>query len=496
MAREMNRLAISVGIPAVLAVCGLAAAAAWTYWPAERQFALRDEWSPQKVELWRPQYDRPGTAPATAEAATGPPGVLTQSGGTPAEGIAGSWPRFLGPNYTAVSDESVPLADRWPAGGPTVLWECRLGAGHAGPAVHNGRVYVLDYDQQRQGDVLRCLSLADGTEIWNRWYPVPLADDHGVSRSVPAVTDDHVVTFGPACHVMCLDARTGAYRWGMDLVERYGTKRPEWYASQCPLIDGDRAIFATGGRALLIAAALAPADEQGAPEIVWETPNPAAGDAALHITHSSIVPVDFAGRRIYVYNTTRGVVGVGSDGKLLWRYPRWRPGINAPSPVHLGAGRVLITADIGARVLRMGEGPRGSVSVEEELRLRAMVLSSYQQTPVLYRGHLYVVLSQKAGPAKAQLACVDLAGNQVWTSGRQERFGWGPLLIADGKLFVLSDDGVLTLAEASPSRYRRLARAKLLDNGDAWAPMAMAGGRLLLRDKNRMLCLDVRSGSP
>ena len=32
----------------------------------------------------------------------------------------------------------------------------------------------------------------------------------------------------------------------------------------------------------------------------------------------------------------------------------------------------------------------------------------------------------------------------IWSSGKTERFGLGPYLIADGKIFILSDDGILT----------------------------------------------------
>jgi outer membrane protein assembly factor BamB len=479
---------ISVGVPAVAAVCAAATAGLWLHFSSPVRLAPREEFSGTRVPTWRSEYARP-SEPSDADA--GPPGELTVSDGEPAD-AEGDWPQFLGPHRNARLADTAPLAESWPDGGPRVLWSKRLGPGHAGAAVWNGRVYVMDYDVDRGGDSLRCLSLDDGREIWNRWYPVRLADDHGISRTVPAVADGYVVTFGPDCHVMCCDARTGGYKWGMDLKRRYGTERPEWYASQCPLIDGDRAVFATGGRALLIAVALEPG-EGGEPRILWETPNPGEGPRAMHITHSSITAMSFAGRRMYVYNTTRGTVGVSADGELLWQYSAWRPAINCAAPVDLGGGRILLTADIGTRILRLRETPEGGVSAEEELRLRASDFSSYQQTPVFYGGHLYAVLSQKAGPTKNQLACLTPDGRQAWTSGRETTFHWGSLLAADGKLFVLDDDGTLALAEATADGHRELDRAKVLDGPDAWAPMALVDGRLLLRDVNRMVCLDVAS---
>ena len=67
---------------------------------------------------------------------------------------------------------------------------------------------------------------------------------------------------------------------------------------------------------------------------------------------------------------------------------------------------------------------------------------------------------------------MDLQGNVVWSSGPQHRFGIGPYLIADGLIYVLDDDGKLTLAEAA-ARVPQLAQAQVLDGHDAWGPMAL-----------------------
>ena len=98
-------------------------------------------------------------------------------------------------------------------------------------------------------DAIRCLSLDDGREIWRYNYPVEIKRNHGMSRTVPAVSGGYVVTLGPKCQVYCLNAATGALAWKKDLVRECGTTVPPWYAGQCPLIDGDRVILAPGARA-------------------------------------------------------------------------------------------------------------------------------------------------------------------------------------------------------------------------------------------------------
>src|SRR5436309_865738 len=83
-------------------------------------------------------------------------------------------------------------------------------------------------DAGARADAVRCLSLADGREIWRRSYPVDITRNHGITRTVPAATDRYVVTLGPKCQVVCLDATSGDFRWGIDLVSQFGTTVPQW----------------------------------------------------------------------------------------------------------------------------------------------------------------------------------------------------------------------------------------------------------------------------
>jgi len=58
-------------------------------------------------------------------------------------------------------------------------------------------------------------------------------------------------------------------------------------------------------------------------------------------------------------------------------------------------------------------------------------------------------------------------------------------------LYVLDDSGVLTLVEPTSTGYVELARAEVLPGHESWGPMAIVSGRLIIRNLNRMICLDV-----
>jgi outer membrane protein assembly factor BamB len=403
--------------------------------------------------------------------------------------LPGAWPRFRGSNSDNINKENTPLANHWDEKGPDILWSVDLGEGHAAPAVTNGRVYVLDYDEEKKGDALRCFSLASGQEIWRRWYRVRIKRNHGMSRTVPAVTDRYVVTIGPRCHVMCVDAESGDYLWGLDLEKDYGTKTPFWYTGQCPLIGNSTAVIAPAGRVLLMGVDCATG------QVVWETPNP----HGWTMSHTSIMPMTLAGRKMYVYSAIEGMVGVSAEGddrgRVLWETTLWSHSVLAPSPVILEDGRIFLTAGygVGSMMVQVTE-KNGTFTVNKLQEFTPeQGLASEQQTPILFQGHLFGILPKDAGALRNQFVCYhpDDCTRLVWSSGRTNRFGLGPYLIADGKIFVLDDDGVLTLLEASINGYRQLAQAKVLNGRDAWGPLALVGSRLLLRDSKRIVCIDV-----
>ena len=124
------------------------------------------------------------------------------------------WPQFRGPGHNNVAASERGLMRKWPAGKPQVVWEkTLLTPGYSGAAIHEGLVYLMDYDPKKGVDVVLCLSLADGKEIWQYSYPSPMPENNGYSRTVPAANSQYVVTIGPRCHVTCLQAKTGNLVW-------------------------------------------------------------------------------------------------------------------------------------------------------------------------------------------------------------------------------------------------------------------------------------------
>ena len=213
------------------------------------------------------------------------------------------------------------------------------------------------------------------------------------------------------------------------------------------------------------------------------------------------MPYTFGGRRMYVYSAVGAVLGVAADGpdegRILWSNNAWNHSVVAPSPVCMPDGRIFLTAGYGAgsMVIRL---------IHENGTYRTEVLQEYkpseglaceQQTPLFYKGHLFGILPKDAAALRNQLVCVqpEDCRNIVWSSGSTNRFGLGPYMIADGKMYLLSDDGTLTIIRPETRAFIQLDQVKVFDGQDAWAPLATADGYLLLRDLNRMVCIRIKA---
>jgi len=456
-------------VPVVIGVFAVAALLFWLLAPPHRPLAIR-----------LPGAD--GRPEPTAGGATGNPVLRGHAVPGPGQAAAliGSWSRFRSDNLNGIAaGPAAAVAREWPEAGPRKLWSLDVGEGYAGAAIWMGRAFLMDYDREKKEEALRCLSLADGREIWRYSFPNVLKRDHGVTRTVPAVSSNGVVAIGPKCHVLCVEPESGKLKWSIDLVRDHGATVPPWYTGQCPLVDGGRIILAPAGpQALLLAA-----DEKSG-QVLWRSSNP----RGWKMTHSSVMPVEFAGRRMFVYCGSGGVAGVSAaDGALLWDSAEWKISLaTVPCPIDLGEGRIFLTAgyNAGSAFLQLKqEGDRIVAGIAQ--RLKADVFGATQHAPILYRDHLF------GTRADGRFVCLGLDGKVAWTSEPGSNLGLGSFCIVNDLVYALNDSGTLHLMEANPAAYRPLAKARILEGPESWGPMAFADGRLIARDLNRMICLDI-----
>jgi outer membrane protein assembly factor BamB len=193
---KLDRSRYALALPLLAVVLAVAALLFWRARQGEDALAER-----------LPGADQPPGADGAAAVNPILSGQLIPGQAQPAN-LPGLWPQFRGPNRDGISPETTALARSWEAAGPRPLWAVDCGEGYAGVAIREGRVYLMDYDRDKKQNALRCLSLADGGEIWRFAYTMPVKRNHGMTRTVPALADQYVVAMDPKCHVLCLDAAT------------------------------------------------------------------------------------------------------------------------------------------------------------------------------------------------------------------------------------------------------------------------------------------------
>ena len=401
--------------------------------------------------------------------------------------LKGEWPCFRGIQH----NNQITATIKWEEGDFKELWSVDTGEGHAAPVISEGRVYVLDYDEQLSSDALRCFDLMTGKQLWRRWYRVPMKRNHGFSRTIPAISKSSVVTIGPEGHVMCCDKITGDMKWSIDMKKRFGTEIPFWYTGQCPLIHDDVLVLAPAGTDTLMVGI-----DVKTGQTLWGTPN----TIGFKMSHSSVIPMTLGGTLTYVYIGVGGVCGVSAEagnlGQLLWSTSQWQPSVVAPSPLQISQNQVFLVAGYGAggALLQVDrQGASWNARIKESYKANEG-MSSEQQTPINYQGTLITILPKDGGGMRERLVMYspDNLHHPIWTSAADERFGLGPYIIVGDRLFALKEDGELYLYQLSNKSMRLIRKQRVIEEAvDAWGPMAYADGMLIIRDSKTIKCLQI-----
>jgi outer membrane protein assembly factor BamB len=386
-------------------------------------------------------------------------------------GAAGAdWPQFLGPTRNGVSPETG-LMKTWPAKGPPVVWQRDVGEGFSGPVVAGGRLVLF----HRVGDeeVVECLDAATGKAHWKTATPTDYLDSYGKGngpRATPLIAGGKVYTLGVDGLLQCLNLADGKKVWRRELHKDYEVRRGFFGVATSPLLEGDRLLVNVGGRGAGVVAF----DKDSGKE-AWKATDHGA-------SYSSPVAATIDGMRHLLFFTREGVVSLDPASGAVRFSKRWRAridaSVNAAAPVVVG-DHVFVTASYrtGALLLRVKKDGADEVWKGDN------VLSSHFTTPAYHNGHLYGFDGrQETGTS---LRCVDFkSGKVAWT---KEGFPCGPIIVADGHLIILSEDGDLVLVEATSDAYREKSRAKVLGS-PCRALLALADGRLYGRDGRKLVC--------
>ena len=415
---------------------------------------------------------------------------------------AQDWPQYQGPSRDGHSPETG-LLRSWPESGPEILWSANLGIGFGGPVIKEGKVYILDRDDE-VGDTMRCYDLSSGNELWNYSYSAPGSVMYPGSRSVPAIDGDKVYSVGPYGDLLCIDINTHQPVWRHNVWKDYGGGEiPRWAISQCPLVVGNMLVVASQAPGAGVVAY----DKNTGAEI-WKTP--ALGPAG----YSSPNLVKISGEDQIVMMTasegqTGHIVGIRpSDGKVLWDFDQWVCRIPCGMVTPCGDNRLLAVGgyELGALMIKVEKNSDGSF-VPKEL-FRTTDFGDQTKPALFHEGYFYGMYRTNA--KRDGMVCMDLEGNIKWKTSRRPDFDRGSMIVADGLMLATDGGKMLYLVEPGGDSFKLISSAELLREGvpstgsaapgppqgmgggmQNWAAMALSGGKLIIRDQSRMICVKV-----
>jgi outer membrane protein assembly factor BamB len=300
-------------------------------------------------------------------------------------------------------------------------------------------------------DVVLCLDLATGKEVW-KWEQ-PGAPSGRKSSCTCAIVNGKIFAL-LSTELVCINQADGKLVWKSALKG----KGP----GSSPLVVGER-VYCNAGSTC--------AYNLADGSLIWEQKK-ARGD-----TTSPTWWQPSTGKAAVAVHTGNALLGLNpDDGSVVWEVE----GGGQSTPVAHGDWLVIYsgTKDVGLRAYKAdAQGlPKAAWS-------HFWLTRRYTGSPIIHEGLVYNMCGEKH-------LCFDLeTGTKRWEEQINSTIS-SPLLV-DGKILIQENGGShIRIVKADGTGYQMLARAKA--DAMSCASPAVSDGRLLVRQKDKLVCFDLR----
>lgn len=416
---------------------------------------------------------------------------------------ADDWPQWMGPNRDNVWKETG-ILDKFPAGGPKVLWRTPINAGYSGPAVAGGKVYITDrvlakgaanpddpFDIKNQvasNERVLCLDQKTGQEVWKKEYACAYQISYPAGpRCTPLVSGGKVYTLGAMGDLYCFKADTGEIVWNHDFKKKYGAKPAIWGYAAHPILDGQKLITLVGGEGSHVVAF----DKDSGKEL-WKV------HTDKEIGYAPPLFTEAGGKRQMIVAAPKSVYAVDPEtGTELWNTPYNADNTSIiMTPVR--SGDYLFIGGYRTKNLMLklkADKPGVDVVFKDK---KGAGLSPVNVQPFVQDG---VVYGHDEGGA---LLAVEIpSGKRLWDSP-------GPLaadpkgsdtsfIVKNGdRFFFFNESGELVIGKLTPKGYDEIDRAKVIEQTGAafgrkvvWCAPAYADKKMYVRNDKEIICVDL-----
>jgi outer membrane protein assembly factor BamB len=410
----------------------------------------------------------------------------------------------MGPNRDDEWTETG-ILEKFPEGGPKVLWRTPIAGGYAGPAVAGGKVYVTDYVRESgeavndpggrpalQGkERVLCLRASDGKVLWKHEYDCPYQISYPAGpRATPTVHQGKVYTLGAEGNLLCLDANGGKPLWSKDLKKEYNIEAPIWGFCGHPLVDGKKLICLVGG--------------EGSVAVAFNKDTGAELWRALSAREPGYCPptmIEHGGTRQLLIWHPQALNSLNPDtGEVYWSEPL-EPAYGMAVTAPRLAGDYLYASGIGkcAALFKL-DRTRPAAEVVWVAGPSEGVFCA-NSTPFIDGGTIYGNDCEVGNLRAVKLA----DGQRLWetfepTTGGERRASHGTAFLTKNgdRYFLFSETGDLIIARLTPDKYEEISRAHLLEpTGEAfgravvWSHPAYANRCVYVRNDKEIVCVSL-----
>ena len=427
----------------------------------------------------------------------------------PCDAFADDWPQWMGAERDGIWREQG-IRQTLPEQ-PPIKWEAAVGGGYAGPAVADGRVFLMDY-QKSSGTIANnpggrtqlegqervlCFDAASGETLWTHAYDRPYAISYAVGpRTTPAVDSGRVYTLGAEGNLKCLGVEDGEVQWEVDLQKTYGVSAPIWGFAAHPLVDGDLVYTMVGGN--------------GTGIVAWDKTTGEEKWRALAAKDAGYCPpqiIEVGGVRQLIAWTPQEVASLDpATGEVFWSQPLApNYGMSIAMP-RLAGDRLLVTGYDKNAVFKLTvEGGRPAAEEVWNSPGRESLYCS-NSTPMIDEG-----LAYGCDITSGELRAISLAdGSQVWATrdpvgygsrpgkGRRHATAFLTQIVGQDRFILWNDQGDLIFCTLDPKGYAEQSRMHVLDPTQEafgqlvlWTPPAYAERTAFVRNDQKLVAVDL-----
>ncbi len=253
--------------------------------------------------------------------------------------------------------------------------------------------------------------------------------------------------------------RTGKVIWEVDLQSELDVDMHEWGFNASPLTVNEQLIL-EAGRVVSI--------DKNTGEKLWQSKRHRAGYGSVrsfrHKERLLLASLESDGLRI----------SDAKDGSEV-AFAEWKSPFrtNGTTPIIVDDKIYISTGyNVGCGLFRFTGSDLEEIYTSKRMR-------NHFNNSILFQGHLYGFDGNSDLGRVVTLTCMEFhTGKVMW---KQRGLGCGSLMIADGKLLILSEKGDLAVSNATAEGFEELSRPEFL-TGRCWTIPVLLNGRVYGRN--------------